>query len=333
MDTGKEIILDVRDLHVAIRLKNGNVLHAVRDLSLSVDRGETIAIVGESGSGKSITAAAVTRLLPRRATMTAGRMEFTGRDLTTMSERAMTDLRGAGIGMVFQDPVNALNPAYPIGNQLIETYRRHRQATHAKARMRAIEMLERVGLTAAGDRLDQYPHQLSGGICQRVMIAMALICEPAMLIADEPTTALDVTTQAQILALLAELRRDLDMALVLISHDLGVVSRLAERIYIMYAGQVVEHGDCASVLNRPSHPYTRALLDCVPAPGRRRLGAIPGIARSVIGQFQGCAFRDRCSHATNACEGDIPVRDVGPNHQSRCVLNPRELNPARQVAS
>jgi len=325
-------ILDVGDLSVSLRLKDGTLLHAVRGVSLAVGRGETIAVVGESGSGKSLTAAALVRLLPRRARMTSDHLLFLGREMSPLTERDMADLRGAGIGMIFQDPVNALNPAYTIGNQLAETYRRHRKATSREARRRAAEMLERVGLPAAQDRLGQYPHQLSGGLCQRVMIAMALICEPALLIADEPTTALDVTTQAQILALLGELQRDLKMALLLISHDLGVVSRLADRIYIMYAGQVVEQGGRASILNRPSHPYTRALLDCIPTPGRGRLGVIPGVARSVIGPLEGCAFRDRCTFRTEACRRDVAVREVADHHKSRCVFGPGELERMSRAA-
>ncbi len=326
-------VLEVANLDVSIQLKNGHLLRAVRDVSLNVGRGETVAIVGESGSGKSITASALIRLLPPSARTTSSHLRFMGRDLETMSEREMTDLRGAGIGMIFQDPINALNPAYTIGNQLIEAYRRHRNATPNEARERAIEMLGRVGLPAAEERLGQYPHQLSGGICQRVMIAISLICAPALLIADEPTTALDVTTQAQILALLAELQRDLNMALILISHDLGVVSRIADKVYIMYAGQLVEQGDRTAVLTRPSHPYTRALLDCIPTPNRQRLGAIPGVAKSVIGTLEGCAFHDRCRYSVAGCNRDVAAREVGQNHYSRCVFSPGELERLSRAAS
>jgi peptide/nickel transport system ATP-binding protein len=230
--------------------------------------------------------------------------------------------------MIFQEPMTALNPAYTIGEQLVEHHRHHKRSSPADARSRAVELLEKVGIAAAAQRLGQYPHQLSGGLRQRVMIAMALMCGPELLIADEPSTALDVTIQAQILRLLADLQAELGIAMVLITHDLGVVARIADRVAVMYAGQVVEEGTAADLFAAPRHPYTTGLMGCIPVPGRTppggKLGTIPGVVPSLVGELQGCPFRDRCAHAQAGCELSIPVHRSASGQQWRCVLAPAE---------
>ena len=298
-------------------------LHAVRGIDFSVARGETLCIVGESGCGKSLTSLALMGLLPKRARRGAAVLDFDGTALGALGERGMSALRGNRLSMIFQEPMTALNPAYTIGDQLIEAVRRHRRIPRAEAASRAVQGLERVGISAASSRLGQYPHQLSGGLRQRVMIAMALMCEPDLLIADEPTTALDVTVQAQILRTLRELQRELGMAMILITHDLGIVARMADRVAVMYAGEVVEHGTAADVFDRPMHPYTQGLLRCIPVPGRsvrgEPLGSIPGTVPSLVGALDGCAFRDRCERASPPCAADVP-RHGGLAHGWRCVL-------------
>ena len=318
-----ERILTVEDLRVDLPVPAG-MLHAVQGVSFHVDRGETVCIVGESGCGKTLTALAVMDLLPQRATRTAARLELAGRSLAGIGERAMSDIRGAGVAMIFQEPMTSLNPAYTIGNQLEESLRRHARVSRRQARERAVYLLERVGITAAASRLKQYPHQLSGGLRQRVMIAMALMCSPALILADEPTTALDVTIQAQILHLLAELQREFAMGLVLITHDLGVVARIATRVVVMYAGQVVESGTATAVFSAPAHPYTRGLLACIPVPGRTRrgepLGTIPGMVPSLVGESAGCHFAGRCSYVAQACrEMEIPLETGAAGHCVRCI--------------
>jgi peptide/nickel transport system ATP-binding protein len=236
----------------------------------------------------------------------------------------MSDIRGNRMAMIFQEPMTSLNPAYSIGDQLGETIRRHRRVSHRDARTRTVELLERVGITAAESRLKQYPHQLSGGLRQRVMIAMALMCQPALILADEPTTALDVTIQAQILHLLARLQRDFAMGLVLITHDLGIVARIATRVVVMYAGQVVETGSAAAVFAAPRHPYTQGLLACIPIPGRTRrgeqLGTIPGLVPSLVGKISGCHFARRCPHAVDGCRAaPVPLEMAADGHYVRCI--------------
>jgi peptide/nickel transport system ATP-binding protein len=318
-----ERILTVEDLRVDLPVPAGT-LHAVRGVSFHVDRGETVCIVGESGCGKTLTALAVMDLLPARARRSAARLELAGRNLLGIGERAMADIRGAGMAMIFQDPMTSLNPAYSIGNQLEEALLRHKRVTRRQARERAVHLLERVGITAAASRLRQYPHQLSGGLRQRVMIAMALMTSPSLILADEPTTALDVTIQAQILHLLAGLQRELDMGLVLITHDLGIVARIATRVVVMYAGEVVEAGPAAAIFAAPAHPYTRGLIACIPVPGRTQrgepLGTIPGLVPSLVGTGVGCRFAPRCAHAADVCvRADLALDDAGAGHRVRCI--------------
>jgi peptide/nickel transport system ATP-binding protein len=318
-----DAVLEVEGLDVDIRTAAG-VLHPVRDVSFRVRRGETLCLVGESGCGKSITSLAIMDLLPRLATRRARSLRFLGEDLAGAGGKRINALRGDRMAMIFQEPMTALNPAYTIGEQLVEHYRHHKQASLADARARAVELLEKVGIASAGKRLGQYPHQLSGGLRQRVMIAMALMCGPELLIADEPSTALDVTIQAQILRLLADLQAELGIAMVLITHDLGVVARIADRVAVMYAGQVVEEGAAPDIFASPRHPYTVGLMSCIPVPGRTppggKLGTIPGVVPSLVGTLQGCSFRDRCVHARPGCELAIPVHRSQAGQQWRCVL-------------
>ncbi|MGR3497781.1 MAG: ABC transporter ATP-binding protein [Limimaricola soesokkakensis] len=304
-------LLSVRGLTIDIPVASGT-LHAVRGIDFELMKGETLCIVGESGSGKSLTSLALMGLLGGRISRRASRADFDGTDLIAAPNRQMRRLRGARMAMIFQEPMTSLNPAYTIGDQLIEALLLHKKVGRAAARDRAVALLEKVGITSAASRLGQYPHQLSGGLRQRVMIAMALMCEPDLLIADEPTTALDVTIQAQILRLLVDLQREMNMAMILITHDLGVVARVADKVAVMYAGELVETGPAADIFNAPTHPYTRGLINCIPVPGKTargaKLGTIPGIVPSLVGEVTGCPFRTRCSEAVPACRGEIPVR-------------------------
>ena len=299
---------------------------AVRGVSLRVERGETHCLVGESGCGKSVTALAVMNLLARGAERSADVLRFHDTDLLRLNERGMARLRGDKLAMIFQEPMTSLNPAYTIGSQMAEVFERHRGGSRRHALDRAASLLERVGITAPGLRLKQYPHQLSGGLRQRVMIAMALMCDPELLIADEPTTALDVTVQAQILRLLQRLQRELGLALLLITHDLGIVARMAQRVSVMYAGEIVESAPADALFTAPTHPYTHGLLACIPVPGSvqrdQPLGSIPGVVPRVGPGFTGCAFRDRCAHAIPACAQDVPLRQRGEQHAYLCRLPP-----------
>ena len=304
----------------------------VRDLSFSVERGETLAIVGESGSGKSLTALALMRLLPRNAVAT-GAVSFEGRSLLSLAEREVRSVRGRDIAMIFQEPMTSLNPVQSIGSQIIEVLRTHeRGLSRRAARERAIALLDLVRIPDAARRVDDYPHQLSGGMRQRVMIAIAVACRPKLLIADEPTTALDVTIQAQILDLLDRLRRELDMAVILITHDLGVVAQWADKVVVMYAGRKVEEALPGPLFEQPFHPYTRGLLAASP---RLRsnyhyrqgpLSEIPGSIVSAAGEA-GCPFRPRCPQARAACAASVPqLAEVAPGRLAACpyVLSPRE---------
>ncbi|KRC86110.1 Oligopeptide transport ATP-binding protein OppD [compost metagenome] len=319
---GTDIVLDVQGLTVDIATPRGP-LHAVRDVSFQVRRGETLCLVGESGCGKSMTSLAIMGLLPKAAQRSTRRLAVLGEDLSKARGRRINALRGSKMAMIFQEPMTALNPAYAIGEQLTEHYIHHRHASRQQARDRAVELLEKVGIASAGQRLTQYPHQLSGGLRQRVMIAMALMCGPELLIADEPSTALDVTIQAQILRLLADLQAELGIAMVLITHDLGVVARIARQVAVMYAGQIVEEGPVADIFATPRHPYTQGLLGCIPVPGRtapgEHLGTIPGVVPSLVGDLRGCAFIDRCPYAQPECRHTVPIHGQPPGQQWRCI--------------
>ena len=297
------LILDVRNLRVELPTPRG-MLQAVRGIDLQVNRGEMLCLVGESGCGKSMTSLALMGLLPAKARRSADRLAFCGEDLLTMNERQLNGIRGARMSMIFQEPMTSLNPSFTLGDQLCEALLAHRKTSRAQASERAVYLLERAGVPQASDRLRQYPHQLSGGLRQRVMIAMALMCGPELIIADEPTTALDVTIQAQILRLIRELQQEFGTAVVFITHDLGVVARIADRVSVMYAGQVVESAPVQQLYGQPTHPYTQGLLGCIPVRGKTepgsRLQAIPGVVPSLIGAVEGCAFYNRCPQARQA---------------------------------
>ena len=316
-------LLEVRNLHTEFRTGAG-VVHAVDGVSYTVDPGETVAIVGESGSGKSVGALSVLRLIPDPpGRITAGEILFGQRDLLRLPEEAMRQVRGSEIGMVFQEPMTSLNPVLTIGRQITETVEQHRGLNQAQATQRAIELLGMVGISDAPRRLKQYPHQLSGGMRQRIMIAIALACDPKLIIADEPTTALDVTIQAQILELMKQLTQRLNVALIIITHNLGVVARYANRVNVMYAGRIVESGPAADLYHNPRHPYTIALLRSVPRldrPRQMRLDPVDGQPPDLTRLDAGCSFRPRCRYATDACaDARPPLAPVrGDGHLAAC---------------
>jgi oligopeptide/dipeptide ABC transporter ATP-binding protein len=333
-------LLEVRDLRTHFFTRDG-VVRAVDGVSLSVDRGRTLGIVGESGSGKSVTALSIMGLIPRPpARIVGGEVLFDGRDLTTLSERELEDVRGKRIAMIFQDPMTSLNPTLTIGTQLVETLRRHLRLPKREARRRAIELLDEVGLPNPEARLDDYPHRLSGGMRQRVMVAMAISCEPDLLIADEPTTALDVTVQAQVLDLLDELRRQHDMAMIVITHDMGVIAEVADEVVVMYAGQVVEQAPVTELFARPEHPYTEALLGALPqleddTAREGRLTAIAGRPPDLLDPPEGCRFAARCPYANEAdgCATHMPeLRELRPRHLVRSEHPATERARRREAA-
>lgn len=321
-------ILDIEGLTIDIPVPAG-MLHAVADLDLAVRPRETHCIVGESGCGKSMTALAIMGLLPAKAIVSARKLSLAGNDLRQLSERHLTALRGDRVAMIFQDPMTSLDPMYSIGSQLQEAWISHGKGSRREARERAEYLLSKVGIAAPRARLAQYPHELSGGLRQRVMIAMALMCEPALLIADEPTTALDATTQIQTLDLLKSLQDELGMGLILITHDLGVVAHMADTVTVMYAGRVAETGPSSRIFSDPLHPYTLGLINCIPALGRGQakqiLSSIRGIVPALVGDVSGCAFRTRCDYARAACGGDVPFQEEAANHRHRCVMNGAEF--------
>ncbi|CAO3453951.1 ABC transporter ATP-binding protein [Azospirillum sp.] len=324
-----DLTLDIRNLQTHFTADPG-VSKAVDGVSFAVRRNETLAVVGESGSGKSVTSLSAMRLIPSPPGIIAGgEILFRGRDgqvrdLARLSERAMRSVRGNEIGMIFQEPMTSLNPVYTVGDQIGEALRYHQGLDRRAARAEALAMLKKVGIPAAERRLDEYPHQMSGGMRQRVMIAMALACRPTLLIADEPTTALDVTIQAQILDLMRRLQEETGTSILFITHNLGVVAEVAHRVVVMYAGRIVEEGDVRSLLKSPKHPYTRGLLACMPHLGQRRgdggrLHAIPGSVPSPVNRPAGCTFAPRCPLAEPACTAAEPVLEpVGPDHSARC---------------
>ena len=298
-------------------------LAAAQDVSFSIGRGETLGLVGESGSGKSVTAFSIIRLVPPPGRITAGRIVFEGRDLLALPDDQIRQVRGAGIGFVFQEPMAALNPVMRVGAHIAEALRVHGLATRAEARSRAVDLLRAVRIADAERRVDDYPHQLSGGMRQRVMIAIAIACRPPLVIADEPTTALDVTVQAQILDLLRDMKREFGISLLLITHDLGVIAETADRVAIMYAGRIVEQGPVRDIFRAPAHPYTRGLLASIPGgDAGSRLKAIEGTVPNLAALPPGCSFAPRCSWRMPHCTELFPAQSsVAPNHTVRCYLH------------
>jgi peptide/nickel transport system ATP-binding protein/oligopeptide transport system ATP-binding protein len=326
MPDGAQPVLDVRGLKTVFRTRAGEI-HAVNTVSFDLRPGELLGVVGESGSGKSVTMMSLMGLLPSPpADIRGGQVIFDGNDLLKCSDDHLRSVRGAGIGFIFQDPMTSLNPVFTVGYQIMEPLRRHMGMDKARARQRAQELLELVGIPDAGRRLRDYPHQFSGGMRQRVMIAIALACDPKVLIADEPTTALDVTIQAQIIELVRELRTKLGMAIVWITHDLGVVAGIADRVMVMYGGQIVEQGPVKEVFARPQHPYTRALLQTVPAVrGERaaKLRVIEGQPPILSAEPSSCPFLARCTHGFDRCGRENPRRyPVGHGHDVACFWDP-----------
>ncbi len=318
-------LLEVDDLRTHFFTREG-VVRAVDGVTFSVDVGKTLGVVGESGCGKSVTALSIMGLIPKPpARIVSGSVLFEGRDLTELSERELEDVRGRKIAMIFQDPMTSLNPTLKIGTQITETLRRHLDVSKDAARKRAVELLEEVRIPKAADRLTDYPHRFSGGMRQRVMIAIALACNPALLIADEPTTALDVTIQAQILDLLDELRREHDMGMIMITHDMGVVAETADDVAVMYAGQIVEQAPALEIFERPEHPYTEALLGALPhleaeAVRDARLTSIPGLPPDLVHPPPACRFAPRCPYADSddSCTREPPeLREIRPGHLVR----------------
>ncbi len=330
----QETILQVDDLRVEFHTDDG-VVKAVDGVSFDLKRGETLGIVGESGSGKTVTSLAILGLVPQPpGKIASGRALYRGDDLLTMDERKLCSIRGNRIAMIFQDPMTSLNPFLTIEQQLTEVTRLHLGHTHKQSIDHAVQMLERVGIPNAAQRIVDYPHQFSGGMRQRVMIAMALACKPDVLIADEPTTALDVTIQAQILELMRELQRDVGMAIILITHDLGIVANMCHRVDVMYAGRFVERADVDTLFREPRHPYTHGLLDSLPRldRGSQRLQAIPGQPPDLTNLDAGCAFRPRCAYAVDKCATEQPPLFDAPEGDQKfaCFVDVTELEETKK---
>ncbi len=317
----KDIFLHVQGLKTYFFTDDG-VVHAVDGVDFSLRRGETLGIVGESGCGKSVTSLSIMRLIDAPGQIVAGQVIFDEVDLLTLSEEQMRAMRGNRIAMVFQQPTTYLNPVFKVGDQVIESLKIHQGMTSEEATRRCIELFTMVGLPDPARRINQYPHELSGGQCQRVMIAMALACNPELLIADEPTTALDVTIQAQILDLMHVLREQIDTAIILITHDMGVIAEMADRVAVMYAGQIVEYADVQSIFADPKHPYTQGLLASIPVLGevRDELSVIPGVVPSLVNPAPGCRFANRCPHRFQRCDEDPPLIELEDKRQVRCWL-------------
>jgi peptide/nickel transport system ATP-binding protein len=319
-------LLDVRDLRVSFRTEGG-IVHAVDGVSFTLDAGHVLGIVGESGSGKSVSVMSIMRLIRDPNAIFEGEVIYKGRDLMKLSSRQMQGVRGNEIAMIFQDPMTSLNPVYKVGWQIEEQLNAHEKLSRRQARGRAIELLKSVGIPGAERRIDDHPHQFSGGMRQRVMIAMALACNPKLLIADEPTTALDVTIQAQILDLLAELKERLGMAIMLITHAMGVVAEVAQRVVVMYAGMVVEEASVEALFANPRHPYTQGLIRSIPridtaALHKVRLEQIPGTVPKLIEPAEGCRFAARCKYAVPECVAATPaLREPVPGHKVRCIFD------------
>lgn len=313
-------IVEISDLHV--RFKGERTVHALNGVDISLAQGEVLGLLGESGSGKSVTLRALLRMLPPRRTDLRGSVKVAGRDVMTMGVEELEKLRGGTVSMIFQEPMLALDPVYTIGDQIAESVVKHEGASHADGMKRALEMLERVRIPSPKRRLAAYPHEMSGGMRQRAMIALALACKPKVLLADEPTTALDATVQIQILLLLRELQRELGMAVIFVTHDIGVAVEISDRIAVMYAGRIVESGTTRQVVKEPSHPYTRGLLTSTVHGAHRgkRLEAIPGAPPRLDTVPVGCAFAPRCSEKTARCDEDpIPFAETARGHLARCI--------------
>jgi peptide/nickel transport system ATP-binding protein len=334
--TQEAALLQVNDLRVEFSGRRGRAM-VLNGVDFELRGGETLCVVGESGCGKSMTALALLRLIPSPpGRISGGRVLFQGEDLLAASDQRMREVRGNRVSMIFQEPMTSLNPVFTVGEQIAESLRLHAGLDRDAAQQRAIEMLQQVGIPAPERRVHEYPHQLSGGMRQRVMIAMALACRPDILIADEPTTALDVTVQAQIFDLLRDLQREKGTAILLITHDMGAVAEMADRVMVMYAGRVIEQGSCDQVLGAPSHPYTRGLIDCLPELGssiggrRDDLAEIDGVVPSIWELGHGCAFRERCPQAMARCASDVPpMVEVGADgarsHGAACWLHAEEV--------
>jgi peptide/nickel transport system ATP-binding protein len=320
-------LIEIRELRVTFHGDDGRTTHAVDALDLTVANGATLGLVGESGCGKSVTSLAVMGLLPKQSAEITGSIRFDGFDLLQVPDQTLRDLRGNRLAMIFQEPMTSLNPSFTIGDQIIETILRHRGGTRGAARNRAIGLLRRVHIPSPERRIDEYPHKLSGGMRQRVMIAMALACDPRLLIADEPTTALDVTLQAQILDLMRELKAESGAAIILITHDLGVVAEICDEVAVMYAGEIVERAGVNELFENPQHPYTVGLLGSIPRLGRRtsHLATIEGIVPNMAEPPPGCRFAARCPFAKTACiAAPPPLVNLSPDHWSRCIRAPLE---------
>ena len=320
------LLVDVEGLTVGFRTGKTSVVRAVNGVDLQVRRGEVLAILGESGSGKSVTLRALLRLNPPKITTVSGRIAVAGLDVNALEPRALQDFRGGVASMIFQDPGLALDPVYRVGDQIAETVMRHKGVSRTAARKRALDLFERVRIPSAERRLDAYPHELSGGMRQRAMIALALSCDPQLLLADEPTTALDATVQIQILLILRELQRDLGLSVIFVTHDIGVAVEIADRVAVMYAGRIVETGPVEAIIRRPQHPYTIGLLSTRAHGGRlqgHRLPAIPGSPPDLSALPPGCAFAPRCSRPDARCRSSQPEQmAVGPAHLVRCIKPP-----------
>ena len=313
---------------------NDGIVKAVDGVTYEVGRGQTLGLVGESGCGKSITALSIMRLLPKTGRVVAGRVMFEGRDLAEASEEEMQDIRGNDIAMIFQEPMTSLNPVFTVGDQVAEAIKTHLKISDREVRDRVIESFRQVGIPAAHNRINDYPHQLSGGMRQRVMIAMALALNPKLLIADEPTTALDVTIQAQILELMRSLKERFDMAIILITHDLGVIAEMADEVNVMYAGKIVEHGGVQQIFEKPLHPYTQGLLASIPSLGARgqKLNVIKGTVPHPLNLPPGCLFAPRCPHAFEPCPKAFPARmDQGDGHDVACYLYGERIEPGTEA--
>jgi peptide/nickel transport system ATP-binding protein len=316
-------LLEVKGLKTYFKLENKKVAKAVDGVDFHINPGETVALVGESGSGKSITSLSIMKLIGKPGQIEDGQIVFGGTDLIKYSDKQMSKVRGREIAMIFQEPMTALNPVYTIGNQIVETLIRHKKLSKAAAQKKAVDLLKTVGFPRAEDTMNEYPHQLSGGMRQRAMIAIAISCDPKLLIADEPTTALDVTIQAQILDLLDEMKRKFNMAVLLITHDLGVVAEYADRVMVMYGGQIVEETNVVTLFDHPKHPYTNGLLDSLPSLEKEvdRLGAIKGMVPPSYNFPVGCRFADRCPHVMAKCRESNPqLKEVQMDHNVRCHL-------------